>query len=115
MEVNNKKSGDDKTPSLNLRGGTPSTPKLRAMGSQISESMPPGEYRIRCMSGETKLRGGKHVITLKHRVSEGAWNDGVLLSQWLNLKDATGYVSPQTKYGQQCAVALGRESYRTKI
>jgi len=82
-------------------------PRLRLGGFQPSESMPAGHYKIICEgASKQSWRNGGLRIELKHRVIEGD-HTGVALSQWINV-DASGIVSPRSRYALQCEVALGR-------
>lgn len=82
--------------------------KLVASGSRASDTMAPGNFIVRCISGRTQIRGNKNQVVLTFTIKEKAWNDGVVLKQWYTLTTADGEVSPHTKYGRACELALGR-------
>jgi len=70
--------------------------------------MTPGIYVIRCRDARIQERGNKTQVVLTFQIMEKAWNDGVVLKQWYGLKTTQGEVSPHTKYGKACEIALGR-------
>lgn len=82
--------------------------KLVASGKRASETMPPGKYLVRCKQAEGKLRGRYNQVVLTFEVVEQAWNDGVELKQWYNIK-AGSKVSPHTKYARAWELATERE------
>lgn len=83
-------------------------PKLVAGGSQASETMTPGKYRVRCLDSEIKQLGRYSQVILTFMVAEEAWNDGTELKQWYNIK-AGSTVSPHSKYAKAWELAAGRE------
>ncbi len=82
--------------------------KLVASGSRASDTMTPGNYVIRCRDARIQERGNKTQVVLTFQILEKAWNDGVVLTQWYGLKTTEGEISPHTKYGKACEIALGR-------
>jgi hypothetical protein len=68
--------------------------------------MQPGEYKVSCEGASKKSFARGLRIELKHRVIDGP-HTGVSLRQWITV-DASGIISPKSRYAQQCAVALGR-------
>src|SRR5262245_58200395 len=80
--------------------------RLTLGGFEPSNNMQPGEYKVSC-EGASKREWGKGLrIELKFRVIDGE-HTGTALSQWITV-DASGVISPKSRYAQQCAVALGR-------
>lgn len=81
-------------------------PRLRLGGFQPSEAMPAGDYKVSCEGASSQRWRAGLRIELKHRVIEGD-HTGVALSQWITV-DASGVVSPRSRYAKQCEIALGR-------
>jgi hypothetical protein len=72
-----------------------------------SDDMQPGEYRVSCESASKKSFGHGGVrIELNYRVIDGE-HTGTALRQWFTV-NASGLVSPRSRFALQCAVALGR-------
>ena len=82
-------------------------PRLRLGGFIPPNDMPAGEYNIICEGASPKQswKNGWR-INLKYRVTDGEYT-GVALNQWITV-DASGVVSPRSRYVKQCEVALGR-------
>jgi hypothetical protein len=68
--------------------------------------MTAGEYKVTCEGASKQPWKVGLRIELKHRVIEGE-HSGVALSQWITV-DASGVVSPRSRYAKQCEIALGR-------
>src|SRR5262245_764458 len=68
--------------------------------------MAAGEYKITCEGASKGPWGNAWRIELKHRVIDGP-HAGTALRQFMPV-DASGIISPLSKFAQQCAVALGR-------
>jgi len=68
--------------------------------------MPAGEYKVQCEGASKKPWPQGWRIDLKYRVIDGKY-EGFGLSQWIPL-DATGAISPLSRYAKQCEIALGR-------
>jgi hypothetical protein len=80
--------------------------RLRLGGMEPSDDMQPGEYKISCEGASKKSFAGGLRIELKYRVIDGP-HTGTALRQWITV-DASGVISPKSRYASQCAVALGR-------
>jgi hypothetical protein len=80
--------------------------RLRLGGMEPSDDMQPGEYKISCEGASKKSFAGGLRIELKYRVIDGP-HTGTALRQWITV-DASGVISPKSRYALQCAVALGR-------
>jgi hypothetical protein len=89
-------------------GFVPKPKQLRAGGLEPTDSMAPGEYIANCEGATITSKGGKTIATLAFRVIEGS-HSGTALRQWITLPDIDGIVPLGSKYGRQCALALGRE------
>lgn len=81
-------------------------PRLRLGGVQPSENMPAGEYKVMCEGASKKSWAQGWRIELKYRVIDGD-HTGVSLNQWIPI-DASGVISPRSRYAAQCEIALGR-------
>jgi len=81
-------------------------PRLRLGGFLPSENMPAGEYTVHCEGASKKPWAQGWRVELKHRVLEGE-HAGVSLNQWIPI-DASGVISPRSRYALQCEIALGR-------
>ena len=68
--------------------------------------MQPGEYKISCEAAKDAPWKDGWQTELKHRVIDGP-HTGTALRQWITF-DATGVLSPRSRYIQQCEIALGR-------
>jgi hypothetical protein len=88
-------------------------PHLRLGGFQPPKSMPAGEYKVQCEGASKKPWPRGWRIELKHRVIDGEFS-GVGLNQWIPI-DATGVVSPHSRYAKQCEIALGCPLAETSI
>jgi len=93
-------------PTLKLSHLPKPPPRLRLGGVEPSEDMEPGEYKVACEGASKKSFARGLRIELKHRVIDGP-HTGVGLRQWITV-DASGVISPKSRYAQQCAIALGR-------
>src|SRR5215813_2463855 len=93
-------------PPLKLSHLPKPAPRLRLGGMEPSADMEAGEYTVACegASKEPWARGLR--VELKFRVVDGP-HSGVSLRQWISI-DASGVISPKSRYAQQCEVALGR-------
>jgi hypothetical protein len=81
-------------------------PRLRLGGMEPSEDMPAGEYKIICEGAAKRSFARGTRIELKYRVIDGP-HAGTALRQWITV-DATGSISPKSRYAMQCGIALGR-------
>lgn len=81
-------------------------PRLRLGGTEPADDMPAGEYRICCEGASKKSVAAGTRVELKYRVIDGP-HAGTALRQWITV-DASGVISPKSRYAQQCLVALGR-------
>jgi hypothetical protein len=81
-------------------------PRLRLGGAEPSDGMEPGEYQVCCEGASKKSFAAGMRIELKFRVIDGD-HTGTALRQWITI-DASGVISPKSRYAQQCGVALGR-------
>jgi hypothetical protein len=81
-------------------------PRLRLGGFQPPKNMSAAEYKVVCEGASKQPWKTGLRIELKHRVTDGE-HTGVALSQWITV-DATGVVSPRSRYATQCEIALGR-------
>ena len=81
-------------------------PRLRLGGMAPSENKPAGEYKLQCEGASMKPWARGLRIELKHRVIDGE-HTGVSLNQWITI-DASGVISPRSRYAVQCEIALGR-------
>jgi hypothetical protein len=68
--------------------------------------MPAGEYKVMCDGASKKPWKQGWRVELKHRVIDGD-HTGVSLNQWITI-DASGVISPRSRYAAQCEIALGR-------
>jgi hypothetical protein len=83
------------------------TVRLRLGGMEPSDDMQPGEYKVSCEGASKKPFGhGGIRIELNYRVIEGE-HTGTALRQWFTV-NASGLISPRSRFALQCAVALGR-------
>jgi hypothetical protein len=80
--------------------------RLRLGGMEPSDDMQPGQYKISCEGASKKSFAEGFRIELRYRVIDGP-HTGTDLRQWITI-DATGVISPKSRYALQCAVALGR-------
>src|SRR5215831_6701096 len=94
-------------PSLKLAHLPKPIPQLRLGGMEPPPEMSSGEYKMACEGASKKMSGKGLLIELKHRVIDGPYT-GVSLRQWITV-DSSGVISPNSRYAQQCAVALGRQ------
>jgi hypothetical protein len=75
---------------------------LRLGGMEPAEEMAPGDYLVACLSAVVE-RGR---VVLHYQVIEGP-HTGTGLRQWITIPQS-GTISPNSRYAQQAAVALGR-------
>jgi hypothetical protein len=97
--------------SLKLVGGAAATPKpkqLRAGGLLPDESMAPGEFIANCEGATLTTKGKTTIAVLEFRIVDGP-HSGTALRQWITVPDVDGIVPLGSRYGRQCALALGRE------
>ena len=80
--------------------------RLRLGGMGPSDDMQPGEYKVSCEGASKKPFARGIRIELKYRVIDGP-HTGTALHQWITV-DASGVISPKSRYAAQCAIALGR-------
>lgn len=89
--------------------GTVSGPAhLRAGGLEPSDSMAPGEYVTNCEGAKITTKGSTTIAVLEFRVIDGP-HSGTALRQWIPVPDVGGIVPLGSRYGRQCALALGRD------
>jgi hypothetical protein len=81
-------------------------PRLRLGGLEPDENMPADEYKVICEGASKKSFSKGLRIELKHRVIDGPYT-GVGLNQWITI-DASGVISPRSRFAKQCEIALGR-------
>src|SRR5262249_9615716 len=81
-------------------------PRLRLGGLIPPDDMPGGEYNIMCDGASKQPWKNGWRVDLKYRVTDGEYT-GVALNQWITI-DASGVISPRSRYAKQCEVALGR-------
>jgi hypothetical protein len=91
-----------------VAGTTAKTKHLRAGSLEPSESMAPGQYVAACEGGTVTTKGKNTVAVLEFRIIDGA-HGGTALRQWIQIPDIDGVVPIASRYGRQCAIALGRE------
>ena len=89
-------------------GGGAKSKHLRAGGLAPSESMAPGQYVAACEGGTITMKGKATIAVLEFRILDGP-NGGTALRQWITIPDIDGVVPIASRYGRQCAIALGRE------
>jgi hypothetical protein len=82
--------------------------QLRAGGLLPSESMSPGEYIANCEGATLTSKGRATLTILEFRIIDGP-HRGTSIRQWITVPDVDGIVSLDSRYGKQCALALGRE------
>jgi hypothetical protein len=93
-------------PKLKLAHLPKPPPRLRLGGMEPANDMPAGEYKISCEGASKKPFGDGWKIELKYRVIDGLYA-GTALRQWIPV-DASGILSPRSRYVTQAAIALGR-------
>ena len=94
-----------------VAGGGSSTEKpkqLRAGGLEPDESMTPGEYIANCEGAKIDTKGRNTIAVLEFRIIDGP-HTGTALRQWITVPDVDGNVPLRSRYGCQCALAIGRE------
>jgi hypothetical protein len=90
-------------------GGGAGKPKhLRAGGLEPSESMAPGKFVAACEGGTITTKGRNTIAVLEFRIIDGP-HSGTALRQWITIPVVDEIVPIASRYGRQCAVALGRE------
>ena len=99
-------SGQNKARLKLARLPTKAPATLRLGGMEPSKEMEAGNYRISCEGASKESFAGGLRIELRYRVIDGA-HTGTALRQWITV-DASGVISPKSRYAMQCAVALGR-------
>jgi hypothetical protein len=82
--------------------------QLRAGGLEPDESMVPGEYIANCEGATITTKGRTTIAVLEFRIIDGP-HSGTALRQWITIPDIDGIVPLGSRYGRQCALALGRE------
>jgi hypothetical protein len=70
--------------------------------------MAPGEYIANCEGATITTKGRSTVAVLEFRITDGP-HSGTALRQWITVPDIDGNVPLRSRYGRQCALALGRE------
>jgi hypothetical protein len=70
--------------------------------------MEPGEYVANCEGATITSKGRTTIAMLEFRIIEGP-HAGTALRQWITVPDVDGIVPIGSRYGRQCALALGRE------
>jgi len=101
----------DSKSTLKLVGGASAGAKpkqLRAGGLEPDESMAPGEFVGNCEGATVTTKGRTTIAVLEFRIIDGP-HSGTALRQWITIPDVDGIVPPGSRYGRQCALALGRE------
>ena len=88
--------------------GTAKPKQLRAGGLEPSDSMEPGEYIANCEGATITSKGRTTIAILEFRIIQGP-HAGTALRQWITVPDVDGIVPIGSRYGRQCALALGRE------
>jgi hypothetical protein len=89
-------------------GGGGKSKHLRAGGLEPSESMKPGQYVAMCEGGTITTKGKTTIAVLEFRILDGP-HGGTALRQWITIPAIDGVVPIASRYGRQCAIALGRE------
>jgi hypothetical protein len=89
-------------------GGGLKPKRLRAGGLEPSESMAPGQYHASCEGATITNKGKATIAVLAFRIIDGP-HGGTALRQWITIPDVDGVVPIASRYGRQCAIALGRE------
>jgi hypothetical protein len=90
-------------------GANAAKPKqLRAGGLAPTEEMAPGQYVVACEGATITTKGRTTLVILEFRVIDGP-NGGTALRQWITIPEIEGVVPLASRYGRQCAIALGRE------
>jgi hypothetical protein len=92
---------------LKLIGGTRTT-ELRLGGRAATDDITPGKYLASCETAWLQPKGKSTLAILQFNLLDGKY-DGVALRMWVTASDGGGVVSPTSRYGRYCAVALGRE------
>ena len=82
--------------------------QLRAGGLEPSESMTPGQYLAACEGATISTKGRTTIAVLEFRIIDGP-HGGTAVRQWITIPDVDGIVPLGSRYGRQCALALGRE------
>ena len=96
---------------LKLVGGAVPVAKpkqLRAGGLEPDESMVPGEYLAMCEGATLTSKGRSTIAVLEFRIFDGP-HASTAIRQWVTIPDVDGIVPLGSRYGKQCALALGRE------
>jgi hypothetical protein len=88
--------------------GVPKPKQLRAGGLEPDDSMAPGEYVASCEAASITTKGKNTVAVLEFRIIDGP-HSGTAVRQWIGIPDVDGIVPLASRYGRQCALALGRE------
>jgi len=88
--------------------GVPKPKQLRAGGLEPDESMQPGVYIANCEGATITNKGKNTIAVLEFRIIDGP-HSGTALRQWITVPDIDGITPLASRYGRQCALALGRE------
>jgi hypothetical protein len=89
-------------------GALAKTKPLRAGGLEPDGSMAPGEYIANCEGAAITTKGRSTIAVLEFRILDGP-HSGTALRQWITIPDIDGIVPLGSRYGRQCALALGHE------
>jgi hypothetical protein len=111
VEQRQKKSYPSARGKSNLKlvaSGAEKSKRLRAGGLEPSESMVPEQYVAMCEGGTITMKGKTTIAVLEFRVIDGP-HGGTALRHWITIPDVDGVVPIASRYGRQCAIALGRE------
>jgi hypothetical protein len=96
----------ESSPKLKLAHLPKPPPRLRLGGIEPADDMPADKYKISCEGASKKSFADGLRIELKYRVVDGPYT-GTALRQWIPV-DASGVLSPRSRYVTQAAIALGR-------
>jgi hypothetical protein len=90
-----------------VAGGASKPTHLRAGGLEPNKSMAPGEFVVTCEGGMITSKGKNTIVVLEFRVMDEGPNHGTALRQWITIADLNGVVPIASRYGRECAIALG--------
>jgi hypothetical protein len=98
----------DRTQKAKLKLVTGSAPtELRVGGRAANDDIAPGKYLARCETAWIEPKGKNAVAVFQFNLIDGKY-DGVAFRLWVTASDGGGMVSPTSRYGRYCALALGR-------
>jgi hypothetical protein len=81
--------------------------ELRLGGRAPTDEVTPGKYLVRCEAAWLEPKGKTTCAALQFTVRDGK-HDSVAFRLWVTASGGGGIVSPTSRYGRFCALALGR-------